>query len=416
MERLNFRLDLVTPAFLGGATQSSEWRLPPIKAALRQWWRIVAAKHNGYDFMKIRELEGSLFGHAWLKHSGPGIEARTWALKSPVRFALRSWTPGKMSSWQNDPKISHPEVGMPVGAHLYLGYGPLTFKDGHTALKAPPALSPRETATLSLYFPETVATPYGNLRVGAHLQLAFRLLRAFGTIGGRSRNGWGSVDCEPYQEHDGAPHNAVAESGASLSLLELDQMLLKCSREFSRSLEDCLKLDWPHAIGVDTTGVLVWRSRKPWSSWEQAMEFIATLKIALRTGLAPFTKNSDLSNPVVDLRHIFAYPVTNHGVLEWSERDKMGNPKPTKSRKLRQTERFANQLRFKVHRVQGGYVVVAVHIPHRVPDVLLRKLRPQDQQFLRSEELKLWRKVHQYLDRDANLVRVQQATTGDSVR
>jgi CRISPR-associated protein Cmr1 len=43
MTQLRYRLTFLTPAFLGNAEQSAQWRTPPIKALLRQWWRVVYA-------------------------------------------------------------------------------------------------------------------------------------------------------------------------------------------------------------------------------------------------------------------------------------------------------------------------------------------------------------------------------------
>jgi hypothetical protein len=43
MKRLAYILTFLTPAFLGAAEQSGRWRTPPVKALLRQWWRVVWA-------------------------------------------------------------------------------------------------------------------------------------------------------------------------------------------------------------------------------------------------------------------------------------------------------------------------------------------------------------------------------------
>jgi CRISPR-associated protein Cmr1 len=54
------------PAFLGNAEQSGQWRTPPFKALLRQWWRVAyAADHRfSVDVDRMREDEGRLFGAA----------------------------------------------------------------------------------------------------------------------------------------------------------------------------------------------------------------------------------------------------------------------------------------------------------------------------------------------------------------
>ena len=51
-----FTLQFCTPAFLGNAEQSGQWRTPPFKAQLRQWWRVAyaASKHFRLDVADTR--------------------------------------------------------------------------------------------------------------------------------------------------------------------------------------------------------------------------------------------------------------------------------------------------------------------------------------------------------------------------
>lgn len=116
-----FKICLNAPAFLGDADQKGVWRTPPIKAMLREWWRVAAAPEQGYRHEQLRQNEGKLFGNAWLDDDFS---------KSLVRLALEHWHAGKMTALDNDPKVTHPEVKFPVGSQLYLGYGPLIFQQG----------------------------------------------------------------------------------------------------------------------------------------------------------------------------------------------------------------------------------------------------------------------------------------------
>ncbi|NBY27683.1 MAG: hypothetical protein EBQ71_11845 [Betaproteobacteria bacterium] len=43
MRELTHQVSFNTPAFLGNAEQQDQWRTPPLKAMLRQWWRMVKA-------------------------------------------------------------------------------------------------------------------------------------------------------------------------------------------------------------------------------------------------------------------------------------------------------------------------------------------------------------------------------------
>ena len=39
MHLCSYQLRFQTPAFLGNAQQQGQWRTPPFKALLRQWWQ-----------------------------------------------------------------------------------------------------------------------------------------------------------------------------------------------------------------------------------------------------------------------------------------------------------------------------------------------------------------------------------------
>jgi len=367
----------VTPAFLGDAEQKGAWRTPPFKALLRQWWRVAAAPRCGYDHIRLREDEGRLFGHAWLKDNG-----KAWSLGSRLHLRLDGWRPGQLERWPPDPQVQHPEVGeggRAVGSHLYLGYGPLVFEKGAgTKLKVAPAIAADEQATLALAYPE---------RLRGEFSAMFQLIAWFGTVGGRSRNGWGSLEL-------------TGDGVKGLDHLRRDDPLLS---RVSRPLEDCLRLDWPHALGSDSRGLLVWRTKGSEKSWGDTMKTLAEVKIAYRTSF-PFDNNRDAGNPVFESRHLLAYPVTNHGVVDWSDREeKTGNPRLTKRGTLRQTDRLANQLRFKVLHGSSGYVGIIAHLPCGLPDLLGSRLQPRPSV---DHQLEVWRKVHSILDARSDLQRV----------
>jgi CRISPR-associated protein Cmr1 len=367
-----------TPAFLGDAGQKAAWRTPAFKALLRQWWRVVAASRCGYDHRQLREEEGCLFGHAWLKDDG-----KAWSLRSLVRLRLEAWSSGRLGHWPSDPQVQHPEVGpggRRVGAHLYLGYGPLVFEKGAgTKLKAPPGINAGEKATLALAYPE-------NEKLREDLADTLQLVAWFGTLGGRSRNGWGSLEL-----------TSAGLKGTD-GLHRDDPLLAKVAR----SLDECLSLDWPHALGRDDGGLLVWRTASG-KSWQEVMKTLAEVKIAFRTKF-PFNRNLDVAAPVFEDRHLLAYPVTNHGVLEWSDRDeKTGAPKLTKTGRLKQTERLAGQLRFKVLREGQGCVGIIFHVPCRLPGQLEAVLSGPP---TLNQQAAVWQAVHAILDGRPDLQRL----------
>ena len=337
MQKLSLNVKLLTPCFLGDASQSGVWRTPPFKALLREWWRVAAAPSHRYEHSTLRQTEGRLLGNAWLEKA---------ELQSKVRMALRHWDAGKMTQWEKqDPSTPHDEVkgrdGNPksVGSQLYLGYGPLTFNQGTALKENKAALEANEPNELSLAWPDSEIT----------ISHAIQLAHWFGTIGGRSRNGWGSLDL-------------------GLESLSKDHAQFIAVQ---RELRECLKLDWPHAIGKDNVGALVWESATTFPNWQDAMKFLAQTKIGFRTSLK--FPNERTPHRDVQERHLLAYPVTHHdvSVRGWDR-----------------NTRLANQLRFKLfHDSQKKLRARIYHTPHKSP-LAVGNL----------DQLAVWQKIHRWLD------------------
>jgi CRISPR-associated protein Cmr1 len=336
-------MTFIAPAFLGDAEQSGRWRTPPIKALFRQWWRVAYSAERGHrvDVSEMRLAEHALFGTVDSK-----------ARRSEVRLRLSRWDAGCLTSWNGlEPSlVQHKEVKPRelVGPHLYLGYGPLTYKDRSTSLKqGKRAIGPGESAVVSL------AIPAHDLPLLAALDL----MHLYGTIGGRSRNGWGSFTLLP---------DATNWNSAPRAKVFLDW-------------ETALALDWPHAVGADDRP-LIWQT-PPCPDWKTAMRALAQVKIGLRTQFK-FTTGRNAPSP--ERRHWLAYPVTNHDVAGWK----------------RQNLRLPNTLRFKLRTLADGNVVgVVFHMPCRPPD-----------SFLPSKDtlVSLWRDVHSFLDNDPNGLKLQR--------
>jgi len=360
-----------TPAFLGGADQSSEWRTPPFKNLLREWWRVVKAAELGWKgqgarplWETIREAEGRLFGHAHLKHKDRHGRERTWQMQSRLSIALDRWREGSLKTWPDEPEIPHRWVqrnGGMTGAHLYLGYGPIPSRG---KLKAPPAIGAGECSRLTISLD-------GGERELEDLRHALALAHWFGSVGGRRSNGWGSLS---LHEGTGRPICSLEDT--------------KFFQPFARPLADCLKREWPSALGTDDGDKprpLIWRTRKEHTSWSNLQVAMAKIKIAMRIniGAPPYGSFGDL--------HLLGLPVGNH---------KLGF----------KSERLASQLRIKIHTVEGGQLVaLIVHLPHRLPNDMANELDSRRDSYhgqLRNQEVKVWKKVHDYLDNCDDLGRV----------
>jgi CRISPR-associated protein Cmr1 len=350
----SYRLSFNTPAFLGNAQQTAQWRTPPIKALLRQWWRVAYAadQASGVDIARMRRAEGELFGVA--------ADSEGDSRRSRLRLRLSRWDAGRMTSWsgQDSDRVTHPEVKnregrvTPVGAHLYLGFGPLVFdrQQGQTALKSGAAIQAKEDARLAIAFPA------GEEAI--RLARALWLLHHYGTLGGRSRNGWGSFSLTPA---DAATPSFGDTLDAGLTLPWID----------------ALKRDWPQAIGTDAAGPLIWQT-EAMADWKAVMRRLAEIKIALRT---QFKFNSGKNASAPESRHWLSYPVTNHSVRDW------GN-----------NARLPNSLRFKVRaQADGKLRGVIFHVPCLPPP----QFSPD-----RAAITAVWQQVHRHLSETARLQRI----------
>lgn len=255
-----------------------------------------------------------------------------------------------MTSWgaSDSERVTHPEVKgrdgrpAPVGALLYLGYGPLVFANGQTSLKATAAIQAGEDAALSLAFQ---AGPEG-----ARLDTALRLMHRYGTLGGRGRNGWGSFDLTPTDT------NTPTIDGA------FDEKL-------TTNWLSALSLDWPHAIGRDAQGPLIWQTNAM-PDWKAVMRRLAEIKIGLRTQFVFPDVRPPHPQPLA--RHWLSYPITRHSTSAWDR-----------------NARLPNSLRFKVRTERDGKLRgVVFHVPCLPPP----QFRPDA-----KAVAAVWQRVHDFL-------------------
>lgn len=332
METRRLEAKFLSPAFLGNAQQSGQWRTPPFKALLRQWWRVATAAQKEFHLAveQLRQEEAELFG------SAAGDQGR----RSCLRLRLNRWDQGtlKQGEWPALGKIGQSSgKGASVDAGLYLGYGPVELPKGKSSptLKRNAAIQAGESAILQLAFPAEHAECVDR---------ALALIHRFGALGGRSRNGWGSLSL-----------------GMDLGMDERNPLPLPL-----RDWHDCLDRDWVHAIGCDDRGALVWQTAVH-DDWKSMMVELAQTRKAL-CSLFPVPPHSNRSEP----RDWLSYPVTKHSVRGW------GNL------------RLPNSLRFKVVEEPNGQLRAQIfHMPC-LPNM---KFHPDQREIER-----VWQQVHAWLD------------------
>lgn len=352
MRELSYQVSFNTPAFLGNAEQQAQWRAPPFKALLRQWWRVVKAPEVRYDYHALLKLENALFGSAG-DDSGGG--------RSKIQLRLSSWELGKLDQLPHMSSQAHPEVKNPVGTAVYLGFGPVTTHSNRHAI-APDS----PAVTLKLRFPASEADT---------LHKTMQLVAWFGTLGSRARNGWGALhmECEGLLEFDGLCDSKLADQAPLRSLTD--------------SLTDRLAADWPHAFGLCVDGrpavwrVVAGRDTKEgkylgFNTWREVLERLAALKIGFRT---QFKFNGGAPHSRVEDRHVLAYPVTNHGLA--------GLP----------NARLASQMRFKVAKnKEGKYFGLITHLPCAMPQAFFKPANVRPPEI--KHQIEVWQQVHDFLN------------------
>lgn len=363
MAQLTYQVSFNTPAFLGNAEQQAQWRTPPFKAMLRQWWRVVKAHEVGYDYRRLLCLENDLFGSAL-----DGYKSS----RSKVQLRLSGWDIGMMADLPRMATQHHPEVQrngqtVPVGTAVYLGFGPVTTTSSRNAI-AP------ETAPLEF----KVRVPTAD---APDIRKAMQMAAWFGTLGSRSRNAWGSLHIEG---------EGLLGWGDLCDSKLAEQSPL---RSLSAALDDRLASDWPHSVGLCEDGrPAVWRvvagstlkegktAYVGFDNWRLVMEQLAALKIGFRT---QFKLTGGAPHSRVESRHVLAYPVTNHGL------DGLPNA------------RLASQMRFKVAKAKDGkYFGLITHLPCAMPEAFFARssVRPPEI----KDQIAVWQKVHAFLNEPSN--------------
>ena len=378
MERREYRVTFLTPAFLGDAEQIGRWRTPPFKALLRQWWRVVKANEllrGGCQpqrlHTEVREAEGRLFGHAWLTD---GDNKKSWAMRSRVRLRLEPWEHGQLGreQWPGGKLcdvVTTADGKGRVRSDVYLGYGPVlapSKKEGRLkpTLGHPPAIAPDESARLTVVFPSG--------EEGEAVDEALLLIHWLANLGGRANNGWGAIHLRAERETEELP--------------SLDSKVLA---RVARSLSECLRVEWPHAVGRDGAGLLVWRSRKAQSAWQRVVDELAELKVALRRTAKGFTGPQGIGGV-----HLLGYPAGDKWKLSTFDND----------------ARWGCQLHFSVAREEDGLRALVYHLPHRMPATLTSKLDDGQARWLEQHQEPVWREIHSYLDfRDSGFERLAGA-------
>lgn len=226
-----YQLELVTPAFLGGADQSAQWRTAGIKALIRQWWRVVwTAENPNKTVNDMRAAEAVRFGSVQdgLNRKAQ-IQIRFDEEAKNVNSVVRGIQPDQNQSLQ------------------YLGFGPFVQPNQPSSkaalnsgikMKFKILIQAKDEIQLNQFATEIDKTMF--------------LVAQFGTLGSRSNNAWGSL----HITGDIQPQDL---------------------KQYGKNLTQCLQSDWKQAISKDAKGLMVWQT-PPLNSSDDVMKKLKTFR------------------------------------------------------------------------------------------------------------------------------------------
>ncbi len=323
-ERIELDCEIITPMFMGGSDQNAELRAASIKGLLRYWWRVS----SGWQFHSDTEMysaEAKLFG------SPDDNSGRSRVI---VEVVPGTGLTADKSGFRKLENIKHPEVnnGRVDPLNYLAGMGLIHFRKGILHSYFSPGG----------HFELTITAPPEDVRK------MLLLFKAFAAAGSRSRNGWGSL-------------NILAKKGFSESPESSAASLQTTIKPFTETFS----CDYPHCLGADAKGLLLWQTQVATENWEDCLRMLADTYVKTRLSL-------QIAGRGKQERHLLGYPVTNHSVPKWN--------------------RHASALRLLVKKSGAGlYRGYILHIPHLFSKEMWAELSAERQK-------DIWRKVHTKLD------------------
>lgn len=254
-----------------------------------------------------------------------------------------------------------------VRADVYLGFGPVlppSKKEGRASIAIRQAIPANDEAVFRVISEES-----------PQLTDSLQLMAWFGTLGSRSRNGWGSFTLTALNN---SPKLAPVPTAGH-----------RLIGEVGREWRQCLDRDWPHALGTADGLPLIWMT-KPYNNWREVMGALANIRVEVRRVAKSFVGPGHIGGI-----HLLGYPSGGHWEL----------PELKKGRPSRDEEeaRLATQLRLKVCNEPDGLVGIVFHIPHAFPAALLRRLSQTQHHWVTTHQADVWSAIHEALDRMSRL-------------
>ena len=192
MDREIFRVELVTPCFLAGAKDETEWRSASIRGQLRWWFRAVGGAQWAGDLSRVRREEERLFGSTNRRSL---LRVRILDGPKPSRSSFGTqYLAAQLAAIYGDPsaegrlKIMGDRGEEGSNPLHYLAFGPVA-KGRLERQYLPPA----SKAEFEIQWGPR--SPKEGEEIRQVLAQALRAWMHLGGIGSKSRKGFGSLHC-----------------------------------------------------------------------------------------------------------------------------------------------------------------------------------------------------------------------------
>lgn len=265
----NFTIEVITPAFLGGAGSDAELRSASFKGLIRYWWRIVFGSQYGDN---ILQRESEIFGAATDDKKIRAGKSNVQIMIEPIKNLS-----GHIEKLNGKPKrVTSKRNSFFINLLEYLAFGVAVYdKNQRRNVISRTALKPGSQFNLTL----SVSKPFSE-----EVLQAFLYLCKYGGVGAKNRNGFGSLH--------------IINTAPEIPNLKTPAAFHRPKQKYS-ALSDSTRL---------------FCTRKSYITWEEALSELADVYISIRKKIdSPHIYNNRglMARPIVATGENVPDPVKN---------------------------------------------------------------------------------------------------------
>lgn len=263
------KIKTVTPMFLGGVNKKAEMKVTSLKGVLRYWWR---ASTPNEKIEKLFEKEMEIFGGI-KGEKGQKSKLSIILLSKPVPDG--SFSKARFYEPPNNWRIQTYGGNKDTNVLSYLSYGAVSWDKNI-----------KQTIVTQEYFkPETTfefKLVCDNEKTWNETEKALKCIHLFGGLGAKSRNGFGSVEV----------------------WLDNKPIIGNDDKEIS-SFIDKIKGNNEYKYPTFNKQTIVWKTKKAFLSWENALKEIGEVYIKSKLSLERhhvYTRRKEIAKPIMQFK------------------------------------------------------------------------------------------------------------------